>query len=336
LPCSDSVHSFVHLRNNPRNNPRFSASWAHYHAGLFYRPVGRIGVVHNLGGFVLKGCTSCPPCYSQNLTLTSHMAEPLILQERTEHLLVLRLNRPAQLNALTADLLVQLRDAIDNAGNDPAVRALLITGQGRAFCAGQDLADPFVAPEAGRDKDIGHLIDHYYIPLALSLRQCRVPTVCALNGVAAGAGVSLALGCDIVLASDAAILVLGFNKIGLIPDAGATWLLPRLVGRAKALELALLGDKISATDAELLGLVARTVPADHLMGTALDTAKRLASLPTRALVATRRLFDDAMQQGFEPALRAESRMQSQLGFSRDYHEGVTAFQQKRPPRFSDR
>ena len=195
---------------------------------------------------------------------------------------------------------------------------------------------PLLRPSRVARRDIGHLIDHYYIPLALSLRQCKVPTVCAVNGVAAGAGVSLALGCDVVLASDAAVFVLGFNKIGLIPDCGATWLLPRLVGRAKAMELALLGDKLSATDAELLGLVARTVPADQLLSAARTTAHRLAALPTRALVQTRKLFDDAMQLGFEPALRAESRAQSQLGFSHDYHEGVSAFQQKRAPQFRDR
>jgi 2-(1,2-epoxy-1,2-dihydrophenyl)acetyl-CoA isomerase len=264
------------------------------------------------------------------------MAEPLIQLERDEQIALLRLNRPAQLNALTADMLVQIREAIDAVGNDPSLRALLITGEGRGFCAGQDLSDAFVAPEPGREKDIGHLIDHYYIPLALSLRNSRVPTICAVNGVAAGAGLSLALGCDVVLASDAAVFVLGFNKIGLIPDCGATWLLPRLVGRAKALELALLGDKLSATDAELLGLVARTVPSDQLMSAARTTAQRLAALPTRALVQTRKLFDDAMQMGFEPALRAESRAQSQLGFSHDYYEGVSGFQQKRPAQFKDR
>ncbi len=264
------------------------------------------------------------------------MPEALILVERHDAVAVLRLNRPAQLNALTADLLVQLRAAIENEGADPAIRALLITGEGRAFCAGQDLSDPFVSPEQRREKDIGHLIDHYYIPLALSLRNSSVPTVCAVNGVAAGAGVSIALGCDLVLASDAAMFVLGFNKIGLIPDAGAAWLLPRLVGRAKAMELALLGDKVSATDAELLGLVARTVPAEQLMQASLLTAQRLAVLPTKALVQTRKLFDDAMQLGFEPALRAESRSQSQLGFSHDYKEGVNAFQQKRAPQFRDK
>ena len=175
------------------------------------------------------------------------MADPLILIEREENIAILRLNRPQALNAFTADMLVQIRDALDALGADAAVRAILITGEGRGFCAGQDLSDPFVAPNpSGKPKDIGHLIDHYYIPLALSLRDCRVPTVCAVNGVAAGAGMSLAMGCDLVFASDAAVFVLGFNKIGLIPDCGATWMLPRMIGRAKAMEMALLGDPYRA------------------------------------------------------------------------------------------
>lgn len=265
------------------------------------------------------------------------MADPLILIEREENIAILRLNRPQALNAFTADMLVQIREALDALGADAGVRAILITGEGRGFCAGQDLSDPFVAPNpSGKPKDIGHLIDHYYIPLALSLRDCRVPTVCAVNGVAAGAGMSLAMGCDLVFASDAAVFVLGFNKIGLIPDCGATWMLPRMIGRAKAMEMALLGDKVSATDAELLGLVARTVPAEQLFGAAKAAALRLAALPTRALVETRRLFDAAQRSDFEPALRAESRAQSQLGFAHDYAEGVAAFMQKRPPKFDDR
>lgn len=264
------------------------------------------------------------------------MADALILVEREDNLAVLRLNRPAALNALTADMAVQLREAVDGLSGDPGIRALLITGEGRAFCSGQDLSDAFVCPEGGKAKDLGHIIDHYHIPLCLALRECRVPTVCAVNGVAAGAGVSLALGCDLVYASDAAMFVLGFNKIGLVPDGGATWLLPRLVGRAKALELALLGDKVSATDAELMGLVARCVPAEQLLDQAKAAARKLALLPTRALVSTRALFDDAMQLGFEPALRAESRMQSRLGFSHDYSEGVAAFMAKRAPQFKDR
>lgn len=268
------------------------------------------------------------------------MAEPLILVERQQAVATLRLNRPAQLNALTAEMLLQWRDALDTLAADRAVRAVLITGEGRAFCAGQDLADPSVAPEpAGAkdsEKDIGQHIEQHYIPLALSLRDCPVPTVCALNGVAAGAGLSLALSCDLVLAADTASLLLGFNKIGLVPDAGASWLLPRLLGRAKALELALLGDRIPAAEAERLGLLARCLPAEQLMPAARQAAERLAALPTRALVQTRQLLDKAVQLDFESALRAEARAQRQLGFSADYREGVQAFQHKRTPQFSDR
>jgi 2-(1,2-epoxy-1,2-dihydrophenyl)acetyl-CoA isomerase len=267
------------------------------------------------------------------------MTDRLVLLERQPDSAValLRLNRPAQLNALTADMLVQWREAVETAGADPEVRALLITGEGRAFCAGQDLADPLVAPSPDQpNKDIGHLLNHYYIPLVQALRDCPVPTVCAVNGVAAGAGVSLALACDLVLASDAANFILGFNKIGLIPDAGASWVLPRLIGRAKALELALLGDKLSATDAELMGLIARTATPDQVLPQALAMAERLAALPTRALVQTRKLIDGSLESNLDIALRAESRLQSQLGFSFDYAEGVTAFQQKRPPQFRDR
>jgi 2-(1,2-epoxy-1,2-dihydrophenyl)acetyl-CoA isomerase len=160
--------------------------------------------------------------------------------------------------------------------------------------------------------------------------------VCAVNGVAAGAGLSLALACDLVIASEAASFVLGFNKIGLIPDAGASWLLPRLVGRTKALELALLGDKLSAAEAARIGLIARTAPADQVLPLALATADRLAAMPTRALVQTRQLVDASLESNLDIALRTESRLQSQLGFSFDYAEGVNAFQQKRPPQFRDR
>lgn len=267
------------------------------------------------------------------------MTERFILLDRAPDtaVAVLRLNRPAQLNALTADMLVQWREAVEAVSADANARALVITGEGRGFCAGQDLADPLVAPDPEQpSKDIGHLLNHYYIPLVQALRECAVPTVCAVNGVAAGAGLSLALACDLVIASEAASLVLGFNKIGLIPDAGASWLLPRLVGRAKALELALLGDKLSAAEAARTGLIARTAPADQVLPLAMATADRLAAMPTRALVQTRQLIDNSLESNLDIALRAESRLQSQLGFSFDYAEGVTAFQQKRAPQFRDR
>jgi 2-(1,2-epoxy-1,2-dihydrophenyl)acetyl-CoA isomerase len=180
------------------------------------------------------------------------------------------------------------------------------------------------------------MLDHYYIPLALRLRSLPVPVVAAVNGVAAGAGANLALGCDLVLAAESASFVQAFGRIGLIPDCGGTWLLPRLVGRAKALELALLGDKLKAADAERLGLISRVVPDAELMDASMALAQRLAGMPTRALAETRRAMDDALRLDYEAALKRESVLQSQLGFAHDYLEGTAAFLDKRQPEFKDR
>lgn len=261
----------------------------------------------------------------------------LVAQEGAVRLLTL--NRPQALNAFTTGMLAQLRQALDDAAEDASVRAVLITGNGRAFCAGQDLSDPHIKPEFGdgaKAKDIGHLLDHFYIPLALRLRSMPVPVVCAVNGVAAGAGANFALGCDIVLAGQSASFIQAFSKIGLVPDCGGTWLLTRLVGRARALQLALLGDKLPAEQAQAWGLIARCVPDGELAAEALATAQRLAALPTRALVQTRSALDSAMELDFEDALKLEAVMQSQLGFSHDYLEGAGAFLEKRSPQFKDR
>lgn len=261
---------------------------------------------------------------------------------------VLTLNRPQALNAFTTGLLGQLRIALDEAAHDEAVRAVLITGAGRAFCAGQDLSDPHIKPEfdehAGdadpqrkpKAKDIGNLLDHYYIPLALRLRSMPVPTVCAVNGVAAGAGANFALGCDLVLAGQSASFIQAFSKIGLVPDCGGTWLLTRLVGRARALQLALLGHKLPAADAQAWGLIARCVADAELQSEAMATAQKLAKMPTRALVQTRQALDASMDLEFEDALKLEAKLQSQLGYAHDYLEGAAAFLSKRAPVFKDR
>ncbi|RZJ09620.1 MAG: 2-(1,2-epoxy-1,2-dihydrophenyl)acetyl-CoA isomerase [Rubrivivax sp.] len=267
------------------------------------------------------------------------MAEPLIEINQHGSVRLLRMNRPQALNAFTAAMLGQLRQALEAAAEDGATRCVLLTGAGRAFSAGQDLADPHVAPssDAGAaPKDIGHMLERYYVPLALQLRAMPVPVVAAVNGVAAGAGANVALACDLVLAAEGATFIQAFSKIGLIPDCGGTWLLPRLVGRAKALELALLGDKLGAAQAHAFGLIARVVPDAELMDAAMGVAQKLAAMPTRALVATRRALDNAMKLDFETALEAEVALQSQLGFAHDYLEGTAAFLDKRQPVYKDR
>lgn len=267
------------------------------------------------------------------------MSEHLIQIEQRGAVRLLWLNRPEALNAFTAPMLVQLRHALDAAAGDGETRCVLITGAGRAFSAGQDLGDPHVAPSrdpGAAPKDIGHMLEHFYIPLALRLRSMPVPVVAAVNGVAAGAGANMALGCDLVVAAESASFIQAFSKIGLLPDCGGTWLLPRLVGRAKALELALLGDRLKAAEAQALGLIARVAPDAELLDTALTLAQRLAGMPTRALVHTREAMDEALKLDFEPALQREAALQSQLGFAYDYLEGAAAFLDKRKPEFKDR
>ena len=249
---------------------------------------------------------------------------------------VLTLNRPAALNSFTQDMHAELRSALDGAAADSAVRAVLITGAGRGFCGGQDLNDPGMAPGADGKPDIGAVIEANYRPLALKLQAMPVPVICAVNGVAAGAGANFALCCDIVLAARSANFIQAFSRIGLIPDCGGTWLLPRLVGRARALALALTGDKLSAADAERFGLIWQAVDDADLQAQALALADKLAAMPSRALVATRQALDASQSLPLADALSLEARMQGELGRAHDFAEGVTAFQQKRPALFKDR
>ena len=267
------------------------------------------------------------------------MSESLVLSAQQGAVLTLTLNRPESLNSFTSALHRQLMAALDAAAADAAVRCLVITGAGRGFCAGQDLSDPMVAPQpdpAAVPKDLGAVIDDYYRPLVLRLRSMPMPVVAAVNGVAAGAGANLALACDIVLAGRSASFIQAFSKIGLIPDSGGTWLLPRLVGRARALGLALLGDKLPAAEAERIGLIWRCVDDTALADAALSLASRLAARSTRGLVATRHAFDAAQALSLDVALVEEARLQHELGFAHDYQEGIAAFMAKRAPVFTDR
>ena len=245
------------------------------------------------------------------------------------------LNRPAALNSFTGAMHAQLLAAL-NAAADAAVRAVVITGAGRGFCAGQALNDPEMVTADGSPPDVGAVVERHYAPLALRIRSMPVPVVAAVNGVAAGAGANFALGCDMVVAARSASFIQAFSKIGLVPDCGGTWLLPRLVGRARALGLAMTGDKLPAEEAKAIGLIWQCVDDAALMDSALALAGKLALLPSRALADTRRALDDAAQMDYAQALALEARMQGALGRAHDFAEGTAAFRDKRAPRFTDR
>jgi 2-(1,2-epoxy-1,2-dihydrophenyl)acetyl-CoA isomerase len=270
---------------------------------------------------------------------SSPAAEALVLVTQTGTVRTLTLNRPQALNSFTTAMHAELLAALEAAAADAGVRCVVVTGAGRAFCAGQDLSDPAVAPDpapGAKQPDIGALIERCYLPLALRIRSMPVPVVAAVNGVAAGAGANFALGCDILLAARSASFIQAFSKIGLVPDCGGTWLLPRLVGRARALGLAMLGDKLGAEEAERIGLVWRCVDDAELAPQAAALAARLAAMPVKALARTRQVIDAADQLDYAAALAAEARAQSEMGASADYREGVAAFMAKRKPEFSDR
>ncbi|WP_326544151.1 enoyl-CoA hydratase-related protein [Pseudorhodoferax sp.] len=267
------------------------------------------------------------------------MTEPLVRVEDAGTVRTLSLNRPAALNSFTTELHAALAAALDAAAQDAGVRCVVLTGSGRAFCAGQDLADPAVAPDptpGAPPKDLGHMISTYYAPLVVRLRSMPVPVVAAVNGVAAGAGANLALCCDLVVAARSASFLQAFAKIGLVPDTGGTWLLPRLVGSARALGIAMLGDKLAAEEAARLGLIWQCVDDAALAETVAALALKLAGMPTRALVATRQAMAAAQHMDLQAALAEEARLQRELGAAPDYREGVEAFRAKRAPVFKDR
>ncbi|MCK9684536.1 enoyl-CoA hydratase-related protein [Scleromatobacter humisilvae] len=262
--------------------------------------------------------------------------DALIQIAQRGHVRVLTLNRPTALNSFTQDMHAELRAALDAAAGDSDVRAVLITGAGRGFCAGQDLNDPGMAAGADGKPDIAAVIEKNYRPLAMRIQAMPVPVVCAVNGVAAGAGANFAFCCDIVLAARSASFIQAFSRIGLIPDCGGTWLLPRLAGRARALALTLTGDKLSAADAERFGLIWQVVDDADLQAQAFALAMRLAAQPSKALVATRQALDASQSLSLADALSLEARVQGELGRAHDFAEGVAAFQQKRPAVFKDR
>jgi 2-(1,2-epoxy-1,2-dihydrophenyl)acetyl-CoA isomerase len=241
------------------------------------------------------------------------------------------LNRPERLNAFNPEMHRLLREALERAGDDDAVRTVLLTGAGRGFCAGQDLSERDVGGDAAIDLSV--TIESLYNPLVRRMRALPKPIVCAVNGVAAGAGANVALACDLVLAARSASFIQAFAKIGLVPDSGGSWLLPRLVGRARAMGLALLGDKLQAEDAERWGLIWKAVEDDALMAEAGALARGLAAGPTRAYGLIKRALDASETNTLDAQLDLERDLQRKAGLSADYREGVAAFLEKRKAQF---
>src|SRR5580698_8146980 len=262
-------------------------------------------------------------------------SQPVLLDRLEGGVLTLTLNRPERLNALNAALIEALSAGIERARTDPECRAVLITGAGRGFCAGADLANRAVAPGDVRP-DLGQALEQGLNPIIRGIRNLPKPIVCAVNGPAAGAGANLALACDIVLAAKSAQFLQAFARIGLIPDAGGTFILPRLVGEARARALMMLADPIGAEQAAAWGMIYRAVDDEDLMGEARTIAERLAAGPTHALGLIKRALAASPTNTLDAQLDLERDLQREAGASDDYMEGVRAFLDKRPANFGRR
>jgi 2-(1,2-epoxy-1,2-dihydrophenyl)acetyl-CoA isomerase len=257
-----------------------------------------------------------------------------VLYDVTDAVGTITLNRPDGMNSLTVEMKEALRATVVRAAADPAVRAVILTGAGRAFCAGQDLREHGDNLAAGRGLD--DTVRKHYNPIVLAIAGMRKPVVAAVNGVAAGAGASLAFACDLVVASDKARFATAFTGIGLAPDSGMSWTLQRLVGRAKAAELLLLGEPVKAPEALEMGLVTRVVPADELAPASVDLARRLASGPTASYGAVKAALDHAATHDLASALEREAELQDECERTSDHHHATEAFLKKQQPVFEGR
>jgi 2-(1,2-epoxy-1,2-dihydrophenyl)acetyl-CoA isomerase len=260
------------------------------------------------------------------------LSEPVVLAHLVEGVATITLNRPEKLNAFTEDMHRELAHLLDRVELDRAIRAVLITGAGRGFCAGQDLSGRRRAGAV----DLGDRLDRLYNPLIRRLRTLERPVICAVNGVAAGAGANVALACDIVLAARSASFIQAFVNLGLVPDAGGSFMLPRLVGRARAMGMAMLGDRISAEQAADWGLIWQVVDDDRLMDEALTLAARLAKQPTLGLGLIKRAMNASAVNDLDRQLDLERDLQREAGRTEDHQEGVSAFLEKRPAQFRGR
>ena len=253
-----------------------------------------------------------------------------ILFRKSEAIGHITLNRPASFNSFNRQMAFDLQNVLAECAKDPEIRAIVITGEGKAFCAGQDLVE-VTNPEL--HPGFKAILDEHYAPIIRAIRNLEKPVIAAVNGVAAGAGANIALACDIVLAKESASFIQAFSGIGLIPDSGGTFFLPRLVGFQKALALAMLGDRVFAKDAEQMGMIYKSVPDTEFNNTVSAIAEKLANMPTYGLALTKRAFNEGTMQGLEEQLNTETQLQILASESEDYHEGVTAFIEKRKPKF---
>jgi len=249
-----------------------------------------------------------------------------ILSRIEDNVLIITLNRADKLNSFVRPMAFALQEALDEANYNPEIRAVYLTGEGRAFCAGQDLAEAI----SKEGPELENIVKEHYNPIIEKLRNLKKPVVCGVNGVAAGAGANIALACDVVFALNKASFIQAFSKIGLIPDSGGTFTLPRLIGFQRASALMMLGDKISADEAQQMGMIYKSVEG---LDEALNTAKKLAKMPTKGLWLTKKALNESMTNTLTDQLNLEEKLQTEAGKSFDYNEGVNAFLDKRKPIF---
>ena len=242
---------------------------------------------------------------------------------------IIKLNRPKVFNSFNKEMAFELQEILDNCEKNPAVRSILLTGEGKAFCAGQDLQE-LTAPAGPKLSDI---VREHYNPIIKRIRSIEKPIVCAVNGVAAGAGANIALACDITIAGESVAFIQAFSKIGLIPDSGGTFFLPRSIGMQKATALMMLADKVMAADAEKMGMIYKVCADESLMEETLKMAKKLATLPTIGLGLTKRALNKSIANDLTAQLALEDELQTAAGKTYDYNEGVAAFLEKRKPKF---
>lgn len=258
------------------------------------------------------------------------MSQSFVLTEKVGHVLDIRLNRADKFNSFVREMALSLQNALDQAAEDETCRAVRITGTGKAFCAGQDLGEATDPNGPALSK----IVSEHYNPIILKMRQLKLPIVCAVNGVAAGAGANIALAGDVVVAARSSSFIQAFSKIGLIPDSGGTFTLPRLIGFGKASAIMMLGDKVSAEEAEKMGMIYKVLEDEGFDEESMKIAQTLAAMPTQGLILTKAALNHSVHNDLKQQLALEDELQTRAGHTDDYREGTAAFLEKRKPQFT--